>query len=86
MIGRKGKREGDFPSFVLFSLPLPLPFLRLPRRLRRERCARDDTKYGCVADYCSPKRSQKSLHPELVPILPRVSEVGHYVDREIASY
>ena len=40
-IGKKGKREGGrgergeasfpFPSFVLFSLPLSIPFLRLPR-------------------------------------------------------
>jgi len=28
------KSASLFPSFALFSLPLPLPFLRLPRRLR----------------------------------------------------
>ena len=30
-----------------------------------------------VTNPCPPKRSQKSLHQKLVPILPRVSEVGN---------
>ena len=30
-----------------------------------------------ITNVCPPKRSRKSLHPQLVPILPRVSEVGN---------
>ena len=30
-----------------------------------------------ITNACPPKQSQKSLHPKLVPILPRVSEVGY---------
>ena len=35
-VGERGKGIFPFPSFVLFSLPLSLPFLRLPGRLARD--------------------------------------------------